>query len=131
MVYIIEVTINPKILAGITDYLTAANYYDMNIAIINFNDSSKKISSLLGTFNDYRIKRVDYCINICLNDFMPTCDPGQIVNLIKRSDIPSHYKQWMEYDNTAHRMKSRPESFYLCSKSININCYSKISAITK
>ena len=42
MVYIIEVTINPKILAGITDYLTAANYYDMNIAIINFNDSSKK-----------------------------------------------------------------------------------------
>jgi hypothetical protein len=125
MVYIIEVTINPKILAGITDYLTAANSYDMNIAIINFNDSSKKISSLLGTFNDYRIKRVDYCINICLNDFMPTCDPGQIVNLIKRSDIPSHYKQWMEYDNTAHRMKSRPESFYLCSKSININCYSK------
>ena len=125
MVYIVEATINPKFLAGITDYLTAANYYDMNIAIINFNDSSKKISSLLGTFNDYRIKRVDYCINICLNDFMPTCDSGQIVNLIKRSNIPSHYKEWMEYDNIAHRIKSRPESFYLCSRSVNINCYSK------
>lgn len=125
MVYIIETTINPKFLAGITDYLTAATYGDMNIAIFNFNDESKKISSLLGTFNDYRIKRVDYCINICLNDFMPTCAPGQIVNLIKRSDIPSHYKEWMVYDNIAHRMKSRPESFYLCSKSVNINCYSK------
>lgn len=123
--YIVEVTINPKFLAGIKDYLTAATYYDMNIAIFNFDDESKKISSLLGTFNDYRIKRVDYCINICLSDFISTYDPEQIMNLIKRSDIPSHYKEWMEYDKTSHRMKSRPESFYLCSKSVNINCYSK------
>ena len=97
----------------------------MNIAIINFNDNSKKISSLLGTFNDYRIKRVDYCINIRLGDFLPTYNPELIMNLIKRSDIPPHYKEWMEYDKTSHRMKSRPESFYLCSKSVNINCYSK------
>ena len=124
-IYIIEVTINPKILAGIIDYLTAANHYDMNIAIINFNDNSKKISSLLGTFNDYRIKQVDYCINIHLGDFILTYNPELIMNLIKRSDIPPHYKEWMEYDKTSHRMKSRPESFYLCSKSININCYSK------
>ena len=125
MAHIIETTINPKFLAGITDYLTAATYSDMNIAIVNFNDKSKKISSLLGTFNDYKIKRVDYCINICLNDFIPIYDPELIMNLIKRSDILAHYKEWMEYDNIAHRMKSRPESFYLCSKSVNINCYSK------
>ena len=124
-VSIIDVTINPKILAGIIDYLTAANHYDMNIAIINFNDNSKKISSLLGTFNDYRIKQVDYCINIHLGDFILTYNPELIMNLIKRSDIPPHYKEWMEYDKTSHRMKSRPESFYLCSKSVNINCYSK------
>ena len=125
MVYIIEATINPKILAGITDYLTAATYGDMNIAIINFSDISKKISSLLGTFYDYKIKRIDYCINICLSDFIPTYDPEQTINLIKRSDIPPHYKEWMEYDKTSHRMKSKPESFYLCSKSVNINYYSK------
>lgn len=47
------------------------------------------------------------------------------MSLIKRSDIPPHYKEWMEYDNIAHRMKSRPESFYLCSNSVNINYYSK------
>ena len=34
---IVEATINPKILAGISDYLTAATYSDMNIAITNFN----------------------------------------------------------------------------------------------
>ena len=119
----IKATINPKILIGIIDYLTAATYSDMNIAIVNFE--SKKISSLLGTFNDYKIKRVDYCINICLNDFIPAYDPALIMNLIKRSDIPQHYEEWMVYDYDSHRKKSRPESFYLCSKSVNINCYSK------
>lgn len=125
MVYIIEVTINPKILGNVIDYLTAATYSDMGYAMTNFNFISNKISPLLMDFTDYKIKRVDYCINICLNDFIPEYDPEQIMNLIKRSDIPPHYKEWMEYDNTAHRMKSRPESFYLCSKSVNINCYSK------
>ena len=125
MMYIIEVTINPKILGNIIDYLTAATYSDMGYAIANFNYISNKISPLLMNFTDYKIKRVDYCINICLNDFMPTCDPKQIINLIKRSNIPFHYKEWMEYDNISHRMKSRPESFYLCSKSVNINYYSK------
>ena len=122
---IVEATINPKILAGITDPLSAATYSDMNIAIANFNFISKEASPLLGTFEDYEIKRIDYCINICLSDFNPTYDPEQIMNLIKRSDIPPHYEEWMEYDKTSHRMKSRPESFYLCSKSVNINYYSK------
>ncbi len=125
IIYIIEVTINPKILAGIIDYLTAATYDDINVAATNFNKESNKISPLLMNFADYRIKRVDYCINICLSDFIPTYDPEQIMNLIKRSDIPPHSKEWMEYDDTSHRMKSRPESFYLTSKSVNINCYSK------
>lgn len=123
--YTVEARINPKLLAGVTNYLIAANYDDMNIAIINFNLESKKISPLLGKFNDYRIKRIDYCVNICLDDFKISCSPEQIMNLIRRSDIPPHYKEWMKYDNTSHRMKSRPESFYLCSNSVNINYYSK------
>lgn len=123
--YIVEVTINPKILAGITDYLTAATYNDMNIAITNFNFESQKISPLLQNFNDYKITRVDYCVNISLDEFIPEYNAEQIMNLIKRSDIPTHYIEWMKYDKTAHRMKSRPESFYLKSKSVNINYYSK------
>lgn len=123
--YIVEARINPKFLAGIHDYLTAATYSDMKIAIINFCFKCQKISPLLGKFHDYKIKRIDYCVNICLDDFKISCSPEQIMNLIKRSDIPPHYKEWMEYDSIAHRMKSRPESFYLCSNSVNINYYSK------
>lgn len=123
--YIVEATINPKFLAGINDYLTAATYNEINLAIINFNNESKKISPLLYTFLDYQITRVDYCINICLDDFIPKCTSEQMMTLIKRSDIPPHYKERMEYDKDAHRMKSKPESFYLKSKSVNINFYSK------
>lgn len=35
--YMVEATINPKILAGIRDYITAATYEDMDAAITNFN----------------------------------------------------------------------------------------------
>ena len=123
--YIIEATINPKILAGIKDYLTAATYNDIDLAAANFNEISKKISPLLHSFSDYRITRIDYCVNISLDEFFLECDPMQIMNLIKRSDIPHHYEEWMKYDNISHRMKSRPESFYLKSNSVTINYYSK------
>jgi len=123
--YIVKAKINPKLLAGITDYLTAATFNDMNCAIANFNDISKSISPLLHSFNDYEIKRIDYCVNIYLNEFIPEHDPIQIMNLIKRSAIPPHFEEWAKYDETAHRMKSRPESFYLKSKSVVINYYSK------
>ncbi len=125
MVYIIEAIINPKILAGITDYLTAATYSDLNIAITNFNFESKKISPLLKSFHDYSLKRVDYCANIHLDEFIPGGDPNLIMNLIRRGDIPFSYKEWTQYDSTSHRRKSRPGSFYLINHSVNINYYSK------
>lgn len=124
-IYTIKATINPKILSRTIDYITAADYDDMNIAIINFNEESKRISPLLKIFFDYKITRIDYCANICLDDFIPGCDPERIMALIKRGDIPPHYKEWMIYDNIEHRMKSRPESFYLYTKSVTINYYSK------
>lgn len=125
MMYTVAATINPKVLAGIRDYLTAATFGDMNFAIPNFNFESQKISPLLRTFFDYKITRIDYCVNISLDEIISEYDSEKIMNLIKRSDIPPHYKEWMIYDNKAHRMKSRPESFYLKSNSVNINYYSK------
>jgi len=123
--YIVEATINPKILGGIRDYITAATYDDMDAAIANFNSISQSISPLLRMFEDYSLKRIDYCINLSVNELAPGCNPEQIMNLIKRSDIPPHYREWMKYDETAHRMKSRPSSFYLMNQSVTINCYSK------
>jgi len=121
----IEVKINPKILSGVQDYISAATYADMETAIANFNREARKISSLLQDFSCYMLSRVDYCVNFSLNELAPECTPEQIINLIKRSDIPTSYKEWKTYDSASHRMKSKPGSFYLINNSIHINCYSK------
>ena len=122
---LIEVKINPKILGGIQDYVTAATFQDMETAIRNFNLEAARISPLLTQFTDYSLKRIDYCVNFDLNELVSGCSSELIMDLIKRSDIPLYYKEYMEYDSTAHRMKSKPGSFYLMNKSTNINCYSK------
>lgn len=122
---IINVTINPKILAGTHDYITAATYQDMNVVIANFNAIMGRISPLLKTFDQYELKRIDYCINFDLSELAPGCSADQIMNLIRRSNIPTHFKEWTEYDYISHRNKSKPGSFYLISPSTNINCYSK------
>lgn len=122
---IIEVTVNPKILGGIHDYITAATYDDMDAAIANFNRISASISPLLSTFENYSLTRIDYCANLALNELAPGCTHEQMLTLIKRSDIPPHYKEWMKYDPDSHRMRARPGSFYLINGSVHINCYSK------
>lgn len=127
--YIVEVTINPKILGGIHDYITAATYDDMEVAITNFDLESKRISPLLRSFDCYTLKRVDYCINFDVNELATSCSPDRIMELIKRENIPPRYKEFMEYDDKSHRMKSKPGSFYLMNPSANINCYSKHYAL--
>lgn len=124
-VNIVEVTINPKILGGIHDYITAATYDDMEAAIANFNRISSSISPMLGRFEEYSLKRIDYCVNFALNELAPGCTYDQMMKLIKQSDIPPRYEEWKKYDDTSHRMKSRPGSFYLTNGSVHINCYSK------
>ena len=121
--YTVEVKINPKILGGIRDYITAATYDDIDAAISNFNTEVKKISPLLGNFKMYSIKRIDYCLNFDLAELTPGCTSEQIMSLIRRGNIPKHYKE--PYDKVSHRTKSKPGSFYLKSQSVNINCYSK------
>lgn len=123
--YYLEAIINPKILSGISDYITAANLCDLNVAITNFDSEARKISPLLRCFNLYNLTRIDYCINLDISELAPGCTPEQIMNLIRRADIPTYYREWIEYDKIAHRKKSKPSSFYLISRSLNINCYSK------
>lgn len=123
--YFVEATINPKILGGITDYITAATYDDMETAIKNFNLEAERISPILKDFHHYYLKRVDYCINFALNELTPGCNYKQIMKLIKRADIPPNYAEWVKYDYTAHEKKSKRFSFYLVNKSVDINCYSK------
>lgn len=123
--YMIDAKINPKMMGGIHDYITAATYDDMDTVITSFNLEASKISPLLKDFYHYTLTRIDYCINLDLDELMGGCDPQLVMDLIKRENIPHSYKEWTEYDETAHRKKSRPGSFYLINNSVNINCYSK------
>ena len=128
-VNMIDVTINPKILGGVTDYITAATFNDMERAILQFDAISKAISPILRMFHQYKVKRIDYCVNLYLPELLDRwsiqCSDIQIMKLIKRSDIPPAYREWMKYDEKAHRMKSEDSSFYLTCKSARVNCYSK------
>lgn len=121
----VHVQINPKFLAGFTDYITAANIDDINMAATRFNTISRSISPVLKTFKEYHITRVDYCINFALDELIPGCSVEQMMNLIKQSNVPFRFKERGSYDEISHRFKTKPSSFYLTTGSVNLNCYSK------
>lgn len=123
--YAVEVTINPKFLSGNRDYLTAATYDDINKAIAAFNEEAKRISPILKDFEQYKLTRIDYCVNFDLSEIAPQCSAEQLINLIKRSDIPPRFNEWKPYDEVSHRKRSQAGSFYLVNNSVTINCYSK------
>lgn len=121
----LEVIVNSKILGGIRDYITAATYDDMDAAIVNFNRISASISPLLSTFEHYTLTRIDYCINLALNELAPDCTHEQVINLIKRADIPPRYKEWKNRDPASIQRDTSLGSLYLMNGSVHINCYSK------
>lgn len=123
--YMIDAAVNPKMMGGMHDYITAATYDDMDAVITSFNLEASKISPLLKDFHDYTLTRIDYCINFDLDELTDSCSPELIMDLIKKGNIPHPYTEWTKYSETAHRKKSRPGSFYLINNSVNINCYSK------
>lgn len=129
--YIVEATINPKVLAGIHDYITAANENHLESMVENFNIEANKISRILGQFSSFKPNRVDFCVNVDLKELGIYCTPEQMIQLIKRSNIPAYFTERKVYDAVAHRMKTDENSFYLVSKSVIINCYWKYAQLLK
>ena len=123
--YIVEAKINPKILAGETDYVRAANESYLPRVAARFDEEAEKLSKRLGWFYQYRPNRVDYCVNFDLLELGFPVTPEQMMELIGRSNIPAHYSEYQEYHPKDHRMKSLPDQFYLISNSVVINSYGK------
>ena len=123
--YIVEAKINPKLLAGEVDYITAADESILPIVEMRFNEEAQRISKHLGTLYDYRLNRIDYCVNFDLLEMGITATPSQIMKLIERGNIPPHYSEYKLYDTIGHRMKSLDDQFYLKSRSVVINIYGK------
>ena len=128
--YGIEVVMNPKILADENDYVKASDETHLPKAIVAYNDLVKEISDELLMFDmklplfaNYLIKRIDYCINFDIRELGYFCDIDLLIDLIRRGNIPYNFKE--PYDEIKHRRKSKDNSFYLESRGMTINCYSK------
>ena len=122
---IIEAKINPKVFAGIRDYIIASNDSYLRVVEELFNEEASRISPLLGKFSLYTPKRIDFCINFDLMELGIPCTPEQMMWLIKRGDYPSYFQEWQYYDKKSHRWRNSNHSFYLKSGTVNINCYYK------
>ena len=123
--FILEAKINPKILSGEVDYVRAATQEHLPIAENRFNEEARKISRRLGNFSSFKPNRIDFCVNLDLLELKLPCTDEQMMELLSRGHIPPHYVEYKTYDPVAHRMKAPDNSFYLKSKSVNINCYGK------
>lgn len=120
----IKAVINPKVLVGEKNYIVAADAGYLEDVERIFNQEAGKISAKLAGFNHYSLNRLDYCINFDISELKPCCSPELtkqlpkiIMSLIKRGDIPDHFKE--EYS------ENEKYQFYLKSKSVVVNCYWK------
>jgi len=125
-IYCIDAIINPKVLSsGFPDYFNVANQEEIKIALTKLIEEAKKISNRLCESLSSRLNRVDYCINFDIDKLMIPCTAEQMMELIKRGNIPNHFEEHMQYDYTSRRMKSDKVTLYLKSKSTVVNCYLK------
>jgi hypothetical protein len=130
--YSVRVTINPKILNGTKDYLSAARADSLDQAEVRYNAKAKEISPILGKFEDYRPNRVDYCFNFDTMELDMGCHVDLLFTLIRRGKIPTHFTEAKgEYCKELKRFKPYEHDFRLKSKSMTISCYLKYAQFKK
>ena len=124
-IYCIEAKITPRILAsGRPDYFTAANQADIKFALEKFAPEPSKISSLLSELT-FKLNRIDFCIDFDIGKLGYTCTVDEMFKLIKCANIPHHFTERADYNETSHRMETDKTTFYLVSRSVVVNCYMK------
>ncbi len=117
--------VNPKVLIE-RNYITASQNNDLDIVERLYNDEAAKISPVLLKFGECSLNRADPCLNIDIKELGLPCTPEQMMSLIKQGNIPKYYKERKEkYDMKQHRKVTDKNSFYLESRSANINYYWK------
>jgi hypothetical protein len=121
----VQARINPKILTGTKDYITAATVDYLDEVITRYNRLASMISRYLGDLAQYSMNRCDYCVNFDTKELKLPCSPAQMMTLISRSDIPAFYTEWTEYDDVARRRVPGKHSYRLKSGSVTVSCYWK------
>lgn len=113
------------------NYIAAAEENDLKDVEEIYNREVENISKVFLKFGACSLNRADPCLNIDLNELRFPCTPEQMMKLIKRGNIPRHYKEREEYDKKQRRMITDKDSFYLESKSSVINYYWKYPKVGK
>ena len=126
----VEAIINPRTLLE-NNYIIAATASDLINVEALFDEQACEISDRLRRFRDYSVNRIDYCMNIDLGELYYSCTPQQLMQLIKKGNIPPHFSERKVYSPTGHRFVTDCNSFYLESSSVTINYYLKYAQQTE
>lgn len=112
----ITIRLNPLKLMG-RNKLEVLKKEHIEEAKKTFSEEVQKIHRILPRLEHWTVNRIDYAINI------NTPYVEEYIELFQRGDKPRNFKE-LHYSKSKIR-KQREGSFYLISKSVNINFYNK------
>lgn len=108
--------INFKRLIEIEDRIATFTESDLNAVAASFDALMAKVSPDMPLFFDWKVNRIDYCVNV------RTPNVAEYIRLLQKSDMP-HYVHlpYNKHRNYAYQKGS----LYLVGKSITVNIYDK------
>lgn len=128
--YYLKAKVNPGVLID-QDYINPISSDEISTLIKEFDMLSRAVSEHMPRFSDYKINRIDYCINLDIKEIGKGLSPQEIMKIIRRSDKPRGYKEFMKYDKSAKKSKPPKDSYYLINGSVNVNIYDKYEQLKK
>jgi len=125
-----EVRLNPKRLLEVDEYVQVAQSNDYEEICVRFTKvmrplhkklmkSESRDQYSLDAIECYRVKRIDYCVNI------RTEYCCRYIDLIRKAAIPPCFELVMEMDQRAKRRKPHKQCHYIKSQSVVVNIYNK------
>jgi hypothetical protein len=121
--YSICYVINPRRVMDENNYVGIFNSDDDVDQMVYMVDRYlNSYSKELPEFNDCKLKRVDYCHNIKLNNDEET---KQYLKLLKRCMVPTGFEFEKFYDKTAKRSVVSNNGLWLKNNSVTISIYNK------
>lgn len=113
----ISIQLNPIRLIEKHDNTRLTTENDIEEISIKFNEIIKGINPLLNDFYKWNTERIDYTVDLKVDNV------STYIKLFQRADKPYNFKE--HYVEGANERKQQEGSFYLESKSLNVNFYDK------
>lgn len=133
----LKAIINPKVLVDGMNYLDTADESTTDHMIRLFDQACSMLSTdLFGHFADYKLSRIDYCVNVDCSELIPllvmknvsllNIDVAELyMILIEQSDIPRSYTMYGPLVRMGSYRPKTQHSYYVKNRSVRINFYWK------